>query len=284
MFLRAAHSLIERDIAVGSRCWTPISISKRPAWTFDKNCEEQVSRLSFRNVSMRFPDGTETLHDVSLSVESGEFVTIVGPSGCGKSTLLRIASGLLESTAGSVEVDPAGIGYVFQDATLLPWRTVWRNVELLTELHGVAKAERRQRVREAIDLVGLTGFEGHFPKALSGGMKMRASLARALTMKPPVFLFDEPFGAVDEITRERLNEETLRLFAQQQFAGLFITHSISEAVFLSTRVLVMSSRPGRIIDSVDVPFPYPRHPDIRFDPHFGELSARISHSLRGAHT
>jgi NitT/TauT family transport system ATP-binding protein len=232
---------------------------------------------------MRFADGTEALEDVSLSVDSGEFVTIVGPSGCGKSTLLRIASGLLKASSGTIEVDPAGIGYVFQDATLLPWRNVWRNVELLTELHGLSKSERSHRVREAIDLVGLSGFESHYPKALSGGMKMRASLARTLTMKPPVFLFDEPFGAVDEITRERLNEETLRLFAQEQFAGLFITHSISEAVFLSTRVLVMSTRPGRILDSVDVPFPYPRHPDIRFDPVFGEISARISHSLRGAH-
>lgn len=243
-----------------------------------------MARLAFRNISMRFPDGTEALDDVSFSVDGGEFVTIVGPSGCGKSTLLRIASGLLTASRGEVDIDPAGIGYVFQDATLLPWRTVWRNVELLTELHGLGKAERSQRVREAVDLVGLTGFEGHYPKALSGGMKMRASLARTLTMKPPVFLFDEPFGAVDEITRERLNEETLRLFDQERFAGLFITHSISEAVFLSTRVLVMSVRPGRIIDEVEVPFGYPRSPEIRFDPTFGEISARISHSLRGAHS
>ena len=244
----------------------------------------QVPKLSFHGVSMRFPDGTEALDNVSLSVDSGEFVTIVGPSGCGKSTLLKVASGLLKSSSGSIDVDPSGIGYVFQDATLLPWRTVWRNVELLTELHGVSKAERSRRVREALDLVGLAGFEGHYPKALSGGMKMRASLARTLTMKPPVFLFDEPFGAVDEITRERLNEETLRLFEQERFAGLFITHSISEAVFLSTRVHVMSARPGRIVDTVDIPFSYPRHPDIRFDPVFGEISARVSHALRGAHS
>lgn len=283
-FLDTARSLSKNEIAVGSHRKAPIRLPGQPERESDEKCEEQVSTLSFRNVSMRFPDGTETLDDVSLSVASGEFVTIVGPSGCGKSTLLRIASGLLEATSGTVDVDPAGIGYVFQDATLLPWRTVQKNVELLTELHGISKVERRQRVREAIDLVGLAGFENHFPKALSGGMKMRASLARALTMKPPVFLFDEPFGAVDEITRERLNEETLRLFSQQKFAGLFITHSISEAVYLSTRVLVMSSRPGRIVDSVDVPFAYPRHPDIRFDPAFGELSSRISHSLRGAHT
>lgn len=242
-----------------------------------------MSALSFHNVSMRFPDGTDALDDVSFAVDSGEFVTIVGPSGCGKSTLLKIASGLLRASSGSVDIDPAGIGYVFQDATLLPWRTVWRNVELLAELHGISKAERANRVREAIDLVGLAGFEDHYPKALSGGMKMRASLARTLTMQPPVFLFDEPFGAVDEITRERLNEETLRLFERERFAGLFITHSISEAVFLSTKVLVMSARPGRIVESVDVPFAYPRQPDIRFDPNFGEISARISHALRGAH-
>ena len=240
--------------------------------------------LAFQNVSMRFPDGTHALDDVSLSVQSGEFVTIVGPSGCGKSTLLKIAAGLLKASNGSVAVDPSGIGYVFQDATLLPWRNVWRNVELLAELHRIPKSDRHRLVRDALDLVGLEGFENHYPKALSGGMKMRASLARTLTMKPPVFLFDEPFGAVDEITRERLNEETLRLFEQQRFAGLFITHSISEAVFLSTRVHVMSSRPGRIVETVDIPFPYPRLPDIRFDPAFGEISSRLSHALRGAHS
>ena len=239
--------------------------------------------LSFRHISMKFPDGTEALSDVSFDVDSGEFVTIVGPSGCGKSTLLKIASGLLQATEGSVEVDPRGIGYVFQDATLLPWRTVHRNVELLAELHGIDKSQRDVLVREAIDLVGLAGFEHHYPKSLSGGMKMRASLARTMTLKPPLFLFDEPFGAVDEITRERLNEETLKLFTQERFAGLFITHSISEAVFLSTKVYVMSARPGRLVASFDVPFDYPRLPDFRFDPRFAEISAEISRALRGAH-
>lgn len=239
--------------------------------------------LSFRHISMKFPDGTEALSDVSFDVDSGEFVTIVGPSGCGKSTLLKIASGLLQSTAGSVEVDPRGIGYVFQDATLLPWRNVWRNVELLAELHNIDKAQRENLVREAIDLVGLTGFENHFPNSLSGGMKMRASLARTMTLKPPLFLFDEPFGAVDEITRERLNEETLKLFTQERFAGLFITHSISEAVFLSTKVYVMSARPGRLVASFDVPFDYPRQPEFRFDPRFAKISAEVSRALRGAH-
>ena len=232
---------------------------------------------------MQFPDGTRAISDVSFDVSKGEFVTVVGPSGCGKSTLLKIASGLLNQTSGTVEVNRDNIGYVFQDATLFPWRTVRRNVELLMELHNVPKAERSVEAQRAIELVGLKGFEHHYPKSLSGGMKMRASLARTLTLKPPLFMFDEPFGAVDEITREYLNEETLKLFQHEQFAGLFITHSISEAVFLSTRVLVMSARPGRIVESFDVPFSYPREPELRFDPAFAELAGQISHSLRGAH-
>ena len=232
---------------------------------------------------MRFADGTHALDDVSFDVGKGEFVTVVGPSGCGKSTLLKIASGLLSQTSGEVAVDRNSIGYVFQDATLLPWRTVRRNVELLMELHGAPKADRAVNAQQAIELVGLEGFENHYPKSLSGGMKMRASLARTLTLKPELMMFDEPFGAVDEITREYLNEETLKLFQAERFAGLFITHSISEAVFLSTRVLVMSARPGRIVETFDIPFEYPRLPDLRFDPAFAELSGRVSHSLRGAH-
>jgi len=240
--------------------------------------------LSFDRIGMVFPDGTEAIREVSFTVGKGEFVTVVGPSGCGKSTLLKIASGLLNPTRGSVAVDRDRLGYVFQDATLLPWRTVQQNVELLPELHGIGKEERRQLAARAIATVGLVGFEHHYPKSLSGGMKMRASLARTLTLNPPLFLFDEPFGAVDEITRERLNEETQRLFATEGFAGLFITHSIGEAVFLSTRVLVMSSRPGRIVAEFDVPFEYPRQPDLRFAPEFAKLSGEVSHALRGAHT
>lgn len=243
-----------------------------------------MSALSFRDISMQFPDGTQALDEVTFDVDRGDFVTVVGPSGCGKSTLLRIASGLLRSTRGSVDVDPGGVGYVFQDPTLMPWRTVRRNVELLAELHHVDKAERTRIVTEILHLVGLEGFEDHYPTSLSGGMKMRVSLARSLVMKPPVLLFDEPFGALDEITREKLNEETLRLFSRESMACLFITHSISEAVFLSTRVHVMSSRPGRIVDTFDVPFPYPRTPELRFDPGFAHLAGRISQSLRGAHS
>ncbi len=232
---------------------------------------------------MVFPDGTHALRETTFDVRPGEFVTVVGPSGCGKSTLLRIASGLTKSTGGFVSVEPGNVGYVFQDATLLQWRTVQKNVELLAELEGIDKVERARRAAENIALVGLDGFEKKYPKQLSGGMKMRCSLARSLVMDPTVFLFDEPFGALDEITREKLNDELLSLFQRKGFAALFITHSIYEAVFLSTRVLVMSARPGRIVGDFKIPFAYPRSPELRFEAEFAELSGQVSHALRGAH-
>jgi NitT/TauT family transport system ATP-binding protein len=242
-----------------------------------------TATLAFDGVSMVYPDGTHALQSTSFGVRPGEFVTVVGPSGCGKSTLLRIASGLNPPTTGRVDVDRDGLGYVFQDSTLLQWRTVRRNVELLAELRGIPKAERAARARDAISLVGLDGFEDKYPRQLSGGMKMRASLARSLVLDPGVFLFDEPFGALDEITRERLNDELLNLFADRRFATLFITHSIYEAVYLSTRVLVMSARPGRIVGDFPVPFEYPRRPELRFEPEFAELTGQVSHALREAH-
>ena len=239
--------------------------------------------LDFADVQMTFPDGTIALSGVDLTVKRGEFVTVVGPSGCGKSTLLRIASGLETASHGTVKLDTDRIGYVFQDATLLPWRSVQANIELLAELHKTPKAERAAKAADAIELVGLKGFENHLPKALSGGMRMRTSLARSLTLDPELFLFDEPFGALDEITRERLNDELLRLFAEKQFAGLFITHSVSEAVYLSTKVIVMSGRPGRIVDTFEVPFAMPRDPDIRFTGEFAALVGKVSHALREGH-
>jgi NitT/TauT family transport system ATP-binding protein len=239
--------------------------------------------LTFDHISKTFPDGPEALTDVSFSVRPGEFATVVGPSGCGKSTLLRIASGLTPATGGSARVVANNLGYVFQDATLLPWRTVQKNVELLAELHKVPKAERKQLADEAIALVGLQGFERHHPRRLSGGMRMRVSLARSLTLNPEVFLFDEPFGALDEITRERLNDELIRLFLSQRFAALFITHSVYEAVFLSTRVLVMSARPGRIVGDFPIPVPYPRSQELRFEPEFAALTGAVSLALRGGY-
>ena len=236
--------------------------------------------LRFDHVGMVFPDGTHAVDDVSFGLQRGELVSVVGPSGCGKSTLLRIASGLTKASQGHVEVDADDVGYVFQDATLLPWRNVQANVELFAELHGAPKEERRRLAAEAIELVWLKGFEQQMPRRLSGGMKMRASLARALVTDPDILLMDEPFAALDEITRERLNDELLRLFLSQRFAGLFVTHSVSEAVFLATRVLVMSPRPGRIVADVAVPFDYPRAPELRFEPEFAALAGQVSASLR----
>jgi NitT/TauT family transport system ATP-binding protein len=240
-----------------------------------------VPLLTFGGVSKRFPDGTTALDGVELRVPAGEFVSVIGPSGCGKSTLLRIASDLTRATGGTVEVQTRKIGYVFQDPTLLPWRTVQANVELFAELRGLPKAERRRRADDAIRLVGLSDFAGHRPRALSGGMRMRVSLARSLTLQPELFLFDEPFGALDEITRERMNDELLQLYLTQRFTAVFVTHSVTEAVFLSTRVLVMSGRPGRILGDFAVPFEYPRAPRLRFEQRFARLAGQVSARLRG---
>jgi len=236
--------------------------------------------LVFDAVEKTYADGTAALRPTSFSLNPAELTAIVGPSGCGKSTLLRIAAGLVAPTAGTVRVVADRLGFVFQDPTLLPWRTVLANIELLSELHGLPAGERRRRALDAIESVGLTGFEQHHPKQLSGGMRMRVSLARWLTLEPGVFLFDEPFGALDELTRERLNDELLRLFGELGFAALFVTHSIFEAVFLSSRVLVMSDRPGRIVADITVPFDYPRPQELRFDPTLAEVAGQVSAALR----
>lgn len=238
--------------------------------------------LSFKSVSLTFDTGVAALRDVDLDVRSGEFVSILGPSGCGKSTLLRVASGLVDYSAGELHADRSHIAFTFQDATLLPWRTVRRNVELLLELRHVAASARRRIADEKIALVGLAGFEDHYPRQLSGGMKMRVSLARALTVEPALFLFDEPFGALDEITRERLNDEVQALYLRHRFAALFVTHSVSEAAFMSSRVVVMSARPGRIVGTFDIPLPFPRDDAVRFSPEFAEQCGLLSAALRQA--
>jgi NitT/TauT family transport system ATP-binding protein len=236
--------------------------------------------LAFDRVGKTFPDGTRALHEVSLTVRVGEIVSVVGPSGCGKTTLLRLASGLTDASSGTVAVATRQPGYVFQDPTLLPWLRVAGNVGLLAALDRVPKARRRRLVADAIALTGLTGFERHRPKDLSGGMRMRVSLARALTVHPSLFLFDEPFGALDEITRQRLGEELLRLYERERFAGIFITHSVVESVLLARRVVVLSARPGRVIAEVDVPFDYPRGGGLRFDAAFTRTAERVSDALR----
>jgi NitT/TauT family transport system ATP-binding protein len=239
--------------------------------------------LVVSHLSKRFPDGTHAMDDVSINLAEGELIAIVGPSGCGKSTLLRLVSGLTAPTAGEIRLGAGNLEYVFQDPTLLPWRTVQGNVELLAELDGIGKEERRRLATTAIEMTGLHGFEGHRPRELSGGMRMRVSLARSLTLNPRLFLFDEPFGALDEMTRERMNDELVRLFTERRFAGIFVTHSIVEAVFLSSRVLVMSPRPGRILDEIDVPFDYPRPAGLRFEPSFSAIARRVSLALRDGH-
>ncbi|MFT4052143.1 MAG: ABC transporter ATP-binding protein [Microbacterium sp.] len=235
--------------------------------------------LALHDVTKVFDTGTRALENVTVDVRPGEFVSVVGPSGCGKSTLLRLAAGLDSVTEGELTVKADTTSFVFQEATLLEWRTAQKNVELVGELAGVPRAERAERAAAALELVGLGGFEQQHPRALSGGMRMRVSIARALVAEPQLALFDEPFGALDEITRLKMQTELQRLFALKGFAAMFITHSISEAVYLSSRVLVMSGRPGRIVDDVELPWSYPRSPDLRYEPEFGRIVGHLSHAL-----
>jgi len=238
--------------------------------------------ITVTGVSKVFPNGTTALVPTDLRVDEGQFVSIVGPSGCGKSTLLRVIAGLTSATTGECSMATGSRrAFVFQDATLLPWRNVRRNAQLLLELEGFDKAERERRAADALQLVGLNGFEKSYPRNLSGGMKMRLSLARALALRPKLFLMDEPFSALDELTRETLQDELLSIWGSEGFTALFVTHNLYEAVYLSSRVIVMSPRPGRVVADIDVPLPYPRTPDVRQSPDFGEISARVSNALRG---
>jgi NitT/TauT family transport system ATP-binding protein len=238
--------------------------------------------ISASGVTKEFDSGTRALDGIDLDIAAGDFVAVVGPSGCGKSTLLRMAAGLERPTDGSVALATDSVGFIFQEPTLLPWRSVRANVELCVEISRLPRAERRVRAQRAIDAVGLGGFEAQLPRMLSGGMKMRASLARTLTSEPEVMLLDEPFGALDEMTRLDMQTELQRLYTERHFTGMFITHSVSEAVFLANRVIVMSARPGRIVADLAVDFPYPREPDLRYESRFTRLVAEITETLRGA--
>ena len=241
-----------------------------------------------RGAGKTFPDGTRALEDVELQIQRGEFVSIVGSSGCGKSTLLRMIAGLTETTAGTLTVEGTAAArrargdaaFVFQDPTLLPWRTVERNVALPLELNDHPSEERLGLVTAALEMVGLTEFRSSFPNQLSGGMRMRVSIARAIVAHPGLLLMDEPFGALDEISRQRLNEEISELWQRDRWTGLFVTHHVSEAVYLSQRVLAMSARPGRLVADVAVPFEYPRAPTLRTEPRFSEIAERVARTLR----
>jgi len=250
--------------------------------------------IEVRNVGQIFKTTTQdvvALSDVSLDVKPGRFVVLVGPSGCGKSTLLMMMAGLRQQTSGTVTIsgapilqpDPDRVGVVFQEASLFPWLTAEENVEFPLALRGVSKSDRRAKAQDALQLVGLDGFGKRHPHELSGGMKQRVSIARGLVQDPPVLLMDEPFAALDEQTRMTMGHELLRIWSQTAKTVVFITHSLTEAVYLADEVLVMSARPGRIVGDFPVPFAYPRSPDLRFDPAFAELCGEVSHALRGAH-
>ena len=230
--------------------------------------------IAISKVSKHF-DEVQALAEVNLNIATGEFISIVGPSGCGKSTLLRVIADLVE-TNGSVSKPSKG-AFVFQDSALLPWRTVQRNVELLMELDGTDN--KKDKARKALEQVGLTGFENSYPHQLSGGMKMRLSLARSLVLDPQYILLDEPLSAVDELTREVLQEELHNMWTRDKFTAILVTHNIAEAVYLSNRVVVMSPRPGKITDIVDIPFKK-RTPDIRTKTQFTKLVNDISGKLR----
>jgi NitT/TauT family transport system ATP-binding protein len=250
------------------------------------------SVIDIRNLSLTYManDGpVEALSGVDLSVARGEFVSLIGPSGCGKTTLLRVIADLERATGGSISVNGVSAeearrkrayGYVFQAAALYPWRTIARNVALPLEVMRLSRAERNRRVADNLALVNLTGFERKFPWQLSGGMQQRVSIARALAVEADLLLMDEPFGALDEISRDRLNEQLLQLWAKTGKTVIFVTHSIPEAVFLSTRIVVMSPRPGRIIDIVPSTLPRERSLDVRETPEFLKLAHRVRLGLR----
>jgi len=252
-----------------------------------------MSVVDVKGVTKEFKGGTVALQDIDLQIEQGEFVSLIGPSGCGKSTLLRVIGDLIEPSRGTVTVNgkTAGrarrdhdYGIVFQDAVLYDWRTVAKNVALPLELAGWDREQRNRRIEEMLDLVELRGFGDHHPWQLSGGMQQRVSIARALSFDPSLLLMDEPFGALDEMTRERLNAELLQIWQASGSTVVFVTHSIAEAVFLSTRVVVMSPRPGRISKLIPIDLPQPRTQATREDPHFFELATEVREALHvGGH-
>ena len=248
-----------------------------------------------RNISLTFEtaDGrVDALSDVSLQVAEGEFVSFIGPSGCGKTTMLRVIADLQQPTSGTLSVNgmsaenarlARSYGYVFQSPALFPWRSIEKNIRLPLEVMGFSDAEQQSRAEHYLSLVNLTGFERKFPWQLSGGMQQRVSIARALSFDPAMLLMDEPFGALDEIVRDHLNEQLLQLWDRTFKTVVFVTHSIQEAVFLSTRIVVMSPRPGRIIDVVDCDFPRARTLDIRETAEFLKIAHRVRQGLRAGH-
>jgi len=252
--------------------------------------EGSVPEIALEGVSKRYRNAAVALEGISLTVERGEFVTFLGPSGCGKSTLLKLVSGLSPVSDGGVKVNgmtPGNarelMGFIFQDATLLPWRTVEQNVGLGMQLEHAARTARRERVAKMLELVSLSHVAKRYPRELSGGMKMRVSIARALASRPRILLMDEPFAALDEMTRDRLNEELLRLYSEQKWTVLFVTHSVAEAVFLSSRVVILAAHPGRVAHEMKVNLPWPRTAETRESEAYEEQVMEASRLLRGVY-
>jgi NitT/TauT family transport system ATP-binding protein len=245
-----------------------------------------VPIIALDGVGKRFRSGIEALAGIDLAIPAGSFVSLLGPSGCGKSTLLRIIAGLVPPTSGSVVRAASDLsrrlGFVFQEATLMPWATVWQNVYLPLRLAGKRREAVEARIADTLASLGLAGFERAYPRELSGGMRMRVSIARALVTEPLLLLLDEPFAALDEFTRFRLNEDLLRLWERHHWTVVFVTHSIFESVFLSSRILLMTPRPGRILADLSVDLPYPRDGTLRTAPHYAEQCRRISALLSEA--
>ncbi|MGP7818141.1 ABC transporter ATP-binding protein [Niallia sp. 01092] len=254
---------------------------------------EQISNrniVHLKNVNKVYLNGKTAVQNVNLNIQQGEFVSFVGPSGCGKSTIFKMISGLIEHTEGELQIlgtsprlaqkESTDVSFVFQDATLLPWRNVMDNVMLPLEFRPIPKAEKREMAEKVLKMVGLEDYRKALPRELSGGMKMRVSIARALIAKPKLLLMDEPFGALDEITRQKLQAELLKIWEQEKMTVLFITHNVFEAVYLSTKIAVMTPSPGKVENMVAVDLPFPREAELRTDHKFSDIAAKVSHYLK----
>lgn len=275
---------------------TALASAKDTEMVVNKNSASPNRVIDIDNLSLTFETNDGPVHalsDIDLKIDEGDFVSFIGPSGCGKTTLLRVIADLERPTAGSITVNGVSpeearlnraYGYVFQAAALYPWRTIARNIALPLEIMGLGKDVQQHRIKKNMELVNLSGFEKKYPWQLSGGMQQRASIARALAVEPDLLLMDEPFGALDEIVRDHLNEQLLQLWAKTNKTVVFVTHSIPEAVFLSTKIVVLCPRPGRIYDIIDSDLPRDRNLDIRETPEFLKIAHRVRDGLRAGHS
>ena len=266
---------------------SPRPANSTPQQRYAICASQQRYAIAISHVNKVYSNGTVALQDMNLTIGEGEFISLVGPSGCGKSTALRLIAGLGKMNSGSIVLcegqEKPELAFVFQDAALMPWANVVENIRLPLKLAGVPQRDSRAAVQEAINLVGLAGFERSYPRELSGGMKMRVSIARALVTKPDIMLMDEPFGALDEMTRSKLNSDLLNLWQEKRWTVVFVTHNIYEAVYLSNRVIVMAPRPGRVVADVTIEAPYPRTEEFRTsrlcNEYCREVSARLTEAV-----